>query len=75
MEMVLYREAGQSGSQVLHLVGIEGRYDFKLAWTADESQFIGRAIQIPESLRSVEPPDLFAAVHEQLGLRLVLKKA
>jgi uncharacterized protein (TIGR03435 family) len=59
---------------VLDKSGIEGRYEFKLEWTADESQFIGRDNQIPAQSRSVEPPDLFTAVHEQLGLRLVPKK-
>jgi uncharacterized protein (TIGR03435 family) len=59
---------------VLDASGVEGRYDFKLDWTADETQFIGRADQIPAASRDVEPPDLFTAVHEQLGLRLVPKK-
>jgi uncharacterized protein (TIGR03435 family) len=59
---------------VLDESGIEGRYEFKLDWTADESQFIGRADQLPAPSRSVEPPDLFTAFHEQLGLRLVPKK-
>jgi len=59
---------------VLDESGIEGSYEFKLEWTADESQFIGRTIQIPAPSRSVEPPDLFTAVHQQLGLRLVAKK-
>jgi uncharacterized protein (TIGR03435 family) len=59
---------------VLDESGIEGRYDFRLAWTADESQFIGRTDQLPAPDRSVEPPDLFTAVREQLGLRLLPKK-
>ena len=50
---------------------IEGRYDFKLDWTADESQFIGHAIQTPGPSRDIEPPYLFTAVHEQPGLRLL----
>ena len=32
---------------VLDESGIEGRYDLKLDWTADETQFIGRAFQMP----------------------------
>jgi uncharacterized protein (TIGR03435 family) len=59
---------------VLDESGIEGRYEFTLDWTADESQFIGRTDQLPAPSRSVEPPDLFTAFHEQLGLRLVSKK-
>ena len=59
---------------VLDQSGIEGRYEFKLDWTADESQFIGRDNQLPAPARGVEPPDLFTAIREQLGLRLVPKK-
>jgi uncharacterized protein (TIGR03435 family) len=59
---------------VLDESGIEGRYDLKLEWTADESQFIGRASQMQAPDRNVEPPDLFTAVREQLGLRLTPKK-
>lgn len=59
---------------VLDESGIEGRYDFKLDWTADESQFHGRGGQMPAPDRTVEPPDLFTAIRQQLGLRLVPKK-
>jgi uncharacterized protein (TIGR03435 family) len=59
---------------VLDESGIEGRYEFKLEWTADETQFIGRAAQMAAPSRSVEPPDLFTAFREQLGLRLVPRK-
>ncbi len=59
---------------VLDQSAIEGRYDLKLDWTADESQFHGRGAQLPAPDRAVEPPDLFTAIHAQLGLRLVPKK-
>lgn len=59
---------------VLDESGIQGRYDFKLDWTADESQFHGRGGQMPAPDRTVEPPDLFTAIRQQLGLRLVPKK-
>jgi uncharacterized protein (TIGR03435 family) len=51
---------------VLDNTGLSGTYDFDLEWTPDENQF---ASQLP---RSVEPtkPSLFAAIQEQLGLRL-----
>jgi uncharacterized protein (TIGR03435 family) len=48
--------------------GLQGRYDFDLEWSPDESQFGGqlrRATTTDES-----KPDLFAAMREQLGLRL-----
>lgn len=60
---------------VLDHSGIEGRYDFQLDWTADDSQFYGRGAQMPKPNRSFEPPDLFTAFREQLGLRLAPKKA
>jgi len=51
---------------VVDETGLSGTYDFDLEWTPDESQFNGN---LP---RSVEPtkPSLFAAMQEQLGLRL-----
>jgi uncharacterized protein (TIGR03435 family) len=55
---------------VLDDSAIAGRYDFQLDWTADSSQFAGRANQLPAPSRGVEPPDLFTAFREQLGLRL-----
>jgi len=52
---------------VLDQTGLKGRYDFDLEWAPDESQFGGQ-------LRSVKgdesKPSLFAAMQEQLGLRL-----
>lgn len=59
---------------VLDESGMVGRYDFQLDWTADDSQFVGRASQLPAPSRRVEPPDLFTAFREQLGLRLTPKK-
>jgi uncharacterized protein (TIGR03435 family) len=48
--------------------GIVGKYDFKLSWTPDFSQFDGNP---PGPARSDEnAPSLYTAVQEQLGLRL-----
>jgi uncharacterized protein (TIGR03435 family) len=51
---------------VVDQTGLSGTYDFDLEWTPDENQFSGN---LP---RSAEPtkPSLFAAMQEQLGLRL-----
>ena len=54
---------------VLDKTGLSGRYDFELEWTPDESQFggvLGKAPSADESLK----PGLFAAIQQQLGLRL-----
>jgi uncharacterized protein (TIGR03435 family) len=50
---------------VMDKTGLSGRYDFDLEWTPDETQFGGVVRGTPES-----PKDLFAAIQEQLGLRL-----
>ena len=59
---------------VLDQTGMEGRYDLLLQWAADDSQFNGRGGQMPKLKTSFEPPDIFGAFREQLGLRLVAKK-
>ena len=51
---------------VVDRTGLVGKYDFDLEWTPDETQFGG---QLP---RPAEPnrPGLFAALQQQLGLRM-----
>ena len=52
---------------VMDKTGLSGRYDFDLEWTPDETQFGGQGPrETPESTK----PSLFAAIQEQLGLRL-----
>jgi len=50
---------------IVDQTGLQGRYDFKLQWTMDES----RATE-PDA-----PPGLFTAMQEQLGLKLEPVKA
>lgn len=47
---------------VVDHTGLTGRYDFTLKWTPDDSP----ARDAPDA-----PPDLYGAIREQLGLRLV----
>ncbi|HTX34031.1 MAG TPA: TIGR03435 family protein [Bryobacteraceae bacterium] len=48
--------------------GLTGTYDFDLEWTPDETQFGGQGPRdIPDMPRK---PDLFAALQQQLGLKL-----
>jgi uncharacterized protein (TIGR03435 family) len=55
---------------VLDKTGLTGHYDFDLKWAPDDSQF-GGAIKPP--IDSPSPP-FFAAIQEQLGLKLVPTK-
>ncbi len=48
---------------VVDRTGLTGKYDFKLEWTPDETQFGG---EIPVSEKATSPP-LFVALQEQLG--------
>jgi uncharacterized protein (TIGR03435 family) len=51
---------------VVDQTGLSGRYDFDLEWTPDETQFGGQVRGTP----SAPKVDLFAAMQQQLGLRL-----
>jgi uncharacterized protein (TIGR03435 family) len=50
---------------VVDQTGLSGRFDFDLAWSPDQTQFDGN---VPPG--NPDEPDLFAAVQQQLGLRL-----
>jgi uncharacterized protein (TIGR03435 family) len=51
---------------VVDQTGLNGRYDFQLKWTFDESK-------VPAD--GTAPPELFTAIQEQLGLKLDAVKA
>ena len=55
---------------VLDRTGLTGRYDWDLEWKPDETQFGGLVKTDPESTK----PDLFAAIQQQLGLKLEATK-
>ena len=52
---------------VVDQTGLKGRYDFDLEFTPDESQFGG---MLPKAEGESVKPGLFAAMQDQLGLRL-----
>ena len=54
---------------VLDRTGLQGRFDFTLNWTPDESQFRGTGIQVPPAAADAKLPGLFTAIQEQIGLR------
>ncbi len=56
---------------VLDQTNLEGRFDFMLTWTPDQSQFSGRVRPTDDPNT---PPDLFTAMQEQLGLKLEATK-
>jgi uncharacterized protein (TIGR03435 family) len=61
---------------VVNQTGLNGRWDFTLTWTPDDSQFSGLGIKIPPPSDSASaPPNLFTAIQEQLGLRLESTRA
>jgi uncharacterized protein (TIGR03435 family) len=65
------------GRPVINQTGLDGKYDFKLNWTPDQSQMNsfggsgGRDMPPP-----VDPngPSIFTAIQEQLGLKLDSQK-
>jgi uncharacterized protein (TIGR03435 family) len=56
---------------VVDKTGLTARYDFDLEWAPDETQFSGR---VTVAASDPPKPDLFAAVQQQLGLRLEASK-
>ncbi len=56
---------------VIDQTGIKGRYDFDLEWLPDDTQFGGLGLKPgPDNPK----PDLFAAVQQQLGLKIEATK-
>ena len=78
LTMVDFARLLQSGildRPVVDRTGLQGRYDFLLKWTPDESQFTQVGARIPPPTDSADaPPGLFTAMGEQLGLRVTAEK-
>jgi uncharacterized protein (TIGR03435 family) len=57
---------------VVDQTGLEGRFDFQLQWTPDDTQFASLRGQgvAPPAEGAETRPDLFTALQEQLGLKL-----
>ena len=53
---------------VVDQTGLTGRYDFRLEWTPDDTQFGGQMPPVPSG--EVTKPPLFVALAEQLGLKM-----
>jgi bla regulator protein blaR1 len=56
---------------VVDRTGLQGRWDFTLRWTPDETQFVNMGVRVPPPSNDPDaPPGLFTAFQEQLGLKL-----
>jgi uncharacterized protein (TIGR03435 family) len=61
---------------VVDQTGLQGRYNFLLKWTPDESQFGGLGVKVPPPSDAADaPPPLYTAITEQIGLKLEAGKA
>ena len=60
---------------VVDKTGLQGRYDFTLQWTPDETQFTQMGVRVPPPSPDATAPVLFTAFQEQLGLKLESTKA
>jgi uncharacterized protein (TIGR03435 family) len=58
--------ARELGASVADKTGLDGVYDFELRWTRED--------QNPDKVSADDPPSLFAALQETLGLRLLPQK-
>lgn len=60
---------------VVDQTGLQGRWDFVLKWSLDESRFGGMGSKVPPPSDAADaPPPLFTAIQEQIGLKLEAKK-
>ncbi len=60
---------------VVDHTGLDGRWNFLLKWTPDESQFAGLGVKVPPPTDAADaPPPLFTAIQEQIGLKLDAQK-
>ncbi len=61
---------------VVDQTGLTGKYDFRLTWTPDETQFGAEGGYRPAATENPDaPPHLFEAIQEELGLKLEPAKA
>jgi uncharacterized protein (TIGR03435 family) len=61
---------------VVDQTGLEGKWDFILKWTPDETQFGGQIPgPVPQTDAADAPPNLFDAIQQQLGLKFEPVKA
>ncbi len=82
MQQLAERLAGQLNRAVFDTTGLDGQYDFALAWTVDSAGgAVPRTYPPPDAIETHSTPvmngpglSLLIAVQEQLGLRLEARK-
>ena len=55
---------------VVDQTGLQGRWDFSLKWTPDDTQFAVFNVKIVPNDAADAPPPIFTAIQEQIGLKL-----
>jgi len=80
-EFASWMQSGVMDKPVVDQTGLKDKYDFKLKWTPDDSQFAqfrgvtGPPTPKPAGDNPDAPPSLYTAVQEQLGLKIEATKA
>jgi uncharacterized protein (TIGR03435 family) len=78
-DFAMWFQSGVTDRPVVDQTGIKGRYDIRLKWMPDESQFAqfgGSGVHPPAPSDSADaPPNLYTAIQEQLGLKITATKA
>ena len=78
-DFAMWFQSGVTDRPVVDQTGIKGRYDIRLKWTPDDSQFAqfgGSGVHVPPPSDAADaPPSLYTAMPEQLGLKIEATKA
>ncbi|MGB8845509.1 MAG: TIGR03435 family protein, partial [Terracidiphilus sp.] len=78
-DFAMWFQSGVTDRPVVDLTEIKGRYDIRLKWTPDDSQFAqfgGSGFHVPPASDAADaPPNLYTAIQEQLGLKIEATKA
>jgi len=73
-DFATWMQNGVMDRPVVNQTGLDGKYDFQLKWTPDDSQFAAfrgvGAVVPPAKDDPTAPPALYTAITEQLGLKM-----